>query len=756
MKRISWSARRLFGQLAILCLVLAVALCFWPSRGQTAGGLTSFAEVDLQIVGQLGGAVSSVALKAPNAYVGIGPRLAVLDLSNRASPQLRGETVWFEDLVQSIAISPTSTYAYAAVGRDGLHVIDVSNVSAPADVASLAVDGLATAVVLDGSTLYLVVHSGQPGEEVGALHIISIADPRHPAEIGRYVPSPATMLWDVDVAAGYAYLAADRSGLDVVDVRSPSTPVRTGQFVTAGRALGVDQSTSYAYVAAEQQWDPGLGDYVGGGLTIVNITNRAAPVEVGFCPIQDVDQGDIPVIQGIAGQVLVNGSYAYVAAQYGGMWVVKVDPVAAPERVKQYRVDSMFVTDIGFLDSYVYLVDLDSGLRVVDVRQPQSPAPVGVYSVISLFENLDISGSYAYLADGRNGLRVVDVSNPAKPSLRASLKPADWDSISDVRVSGSYAYATDQITRSLRIVDVANPTAPRAVKSVDTPGYANAVDVRGSLALVASDTEGLFLVDIQTPTSAKAITVCATGGQAQGVTASGDYAFVAAGRGGLQVVRIANPQQAQKVGGSMAALYAYRVAISGTLGYVADGSYGLRVMDVGNPSAPRQLTQYSRVGTARQVALRSGYAFVAAAGGVFALSVASSSFVYEAGFLLLPWPATDVLLSGDYLYVAAGRAGMYVLRAVITPPTPTPTRTASPTPTNTPTRTATMTPTSTPTATATATNTATPTVTPTPTATDTEPPTATATASASPTATATATPRLLRMFMPVLQRGHRS
>jgi hypothetical protein len=285
------------------------------------------------------------------------------------------------------------------------------------------------------------------------------------------------------------------------------------------------------------------------------------------------------------------------------------------------------------------------------------------------------------------------------------------------------------------VIDVSNPLSPHAVAEVARPGYAHGVDVEGSLALVAG--EGLSLVNVQSPAAASWITTCATAGQPSGVAVEGDYAYVAATWGGLQVVRIQNPQQPERIGGT-SAWYASNVAISETLCYVAGGTY-LRILDVGDPSAPRQIgySQFQKgsvVEMAQQVALRAGYAYVAASGGIHAMNVGSPSSPVEAGFLHLPEPATDIVFAGEYAYVAAGEAGMYILGMKVTPPTATPTRTLTPTRTATPTRT------NTPTATVTPTQTQTPTLTATPT----------------PTSTATATPPVRRIYLPVIQRAARS
>jgi hypothetical protein len=159
---------------------------------------------------------------------------------------------------------------------------------------------------------------------------------------------------------------------------------------------------------------------------------------------------------------------------------------------------------------------------------------------------------------------------------------------------------------------------------------------------------------------------------------------------------------------------AWSVVIGGTLACVAGGNAGLYLLDLTDPQFPRVLSRCPVEGYARNAALWDGYAFVADLGGVSAVSLADPQAPYQAGQVRLPGQVVDVALQGANVYVAAGEAGLFVLRTTITQPTPTPTRTHTLTPTITPTRTATRTPTITPTVTQTAARTPTPTLTTTP------------------------------------------
>jgi hypothetical protein len=725
---------------------MAVAMSLVAVSGQSAGSWSSTAEVDIEIKGQLGGAVHAVAIKGQYAYAGIGPRLVLLSVSNPARPERIAISPLLADMVQGVAVSPTTPYVYVAARSAGLQVMRVQEgvptTLVPVSVYSLPEREQAMAVAIDGDYVYLVTQvSTLEGDVYGRLHIVDVRDPQQLQPVTQYQPTPAVVLRDVAVAAGYAYLAAYDAGLRIVDVSNRQNPTQVGALATTGFAYGVAVDEEYAYLVTEYQWQQILG-YVGGGLHVVDISNRAHPTETGYCPIEDHYQGPTRVIEGVATGVVVRNPYAYVAAQAGGLWMIDVSNAGDPQKVKHFMEESSAAVDLAVLDTNVYVADSSNGLRVVDV-QPAIPTSVGLYSTIGYFENLDVSGGYAYLADGTNGFQVVDVADPTQPRLQASLKGAGWGSLNDVQIHGQYAFATDQIfateqiTGTLRVIDVSNPPSPQAVREVSRPGYAHGVDVEGSLALVAG--EGLSLVNVQTPAAASWITTCTTGGQPYGVAAEGDYAYVAATWGGLQVVRIKNPQQPERIGGTTA-WYANNVAVSATLCYVAGGTF-LRVMDVADPSVPRQIgyNQFQKgsvVEMAQQVALRAGYAYVAASGGIHAMNVGNPSSPVEAGFLHLPEPATDIVFSGEYAYVAAGEAGMYILGFKITPPTPTPTRTLTPTRTATPTRT------NTPTATLTPTRTHTPTSTQIP----------TSTATPTPTSTATATPPVRRVCLPIVQR----
>ena len=56
--------------------------------------------------------------------------------------------------------------------------------------------------------------------------------------------------WDVSISGNYAYVADYKTGLVIVDISNPSSPVLKGGYDTPGGAHGVAVSGNYAYVTA--------------------------------------------------------------------------------------------------------------------------------------------------------------------------------------------------------------------------------------------------------------------------------------------------------------------------------------------------------------------------------------------------------------------------------------------------------------------------------------------------------------------------
>lgn len=152
----------------------------------------------LELMGQIGGATYAVAVQGSYTYIGVGPRLVILNISDPAHPAVVGQTAPLPGIVESAAVA--GNYAYIADGNSGLRIIDVANPPVPIEVGACDTPGRAGDVVVTGNYAYVADLSG-------GLRIINIANPAAPIEIGAYddqwQDQAATYSADISLGQGY-------------------------------------------------------------------------------------------------------------------------------------------------------------------------------------------------------------------------------------------------------------------------------------------------------------------------------------------------------------------------------------------------------------------------------------------------------------------------------------------------------------------------------------------------------------------------
>ena len=140
-------------------------------------------------------------------------------------------------------------YAYVASYYAGLEILDLSDIAHPVRVGGYNPNGN---LPLQGSTAENVVVSGNyayvvfrlvPGRS--GLHVVDVSDPTAPVVRGKTFTSRHCN--DVAVAGHYAYVAAEADGLFIADVTDPSAPVQRGFYNTSGEAMGVAVADNLAY-----------------------------------------------------------------------------------------------------------------------------------------------------------------------------------------------------------------------------------------------------------------------------------------------------------------------------------------------------------------------------------------------------------------------------------------------------------------------------------------------------------------------------
>ncbi len=572
----------------------------------TSSGPASHQDVTLELVGQLGGRSVTVAVQGQYAYLGVGPRLAVVDIANPRAPRLVAQSAVLPGFVAAVVVR--ERYAYLANGSQ-LAVIDVLDPHAPKVLGqSGALPGTIQGIAIAGHYAYLMTSEcvDKPCfRRSGKLTVLDAANPAALTAIGSLdIPGSIPVVYGglvLPIVDGYVYVAAGTSGLRVIDASDPARLREVASLAIPGGAQDVAVMRGHAYVATEM-----------GSLHVVDVTVPANPREIA----------------------------AYTA------------------------ITGLHVSRVAAVDGYAYILHR-SRLIVIDVTNPANPREVGSTGADELA--LAVVGGYAYLAKATGGLLVIDVTDPSKPQQVGAINTSGPSRAFDLALAQPYAYVTT--LRSLHLVNVADAANPRETGSMvlnDSGGIA----VSEGYAYVTAWEDGIAIVDVTDPAHPRQASRLALKGQNNHIAVAGHYAYVAAGTGGLRVVDITNPAEPREVGAyNSFGLFVLAVKVIGSHAYLLGGASGtdqnfLQIMDVSDPSKPSAAGRLPFQRAARNLAVAGGYAYVArqecnylCSGSLLVIDVSEPTRPRHVGSLATQGGAFDVALMGSNAYVAVGNCG---------------------------------------------------------------------------------------------------
>ena len=292
-------------------------------------------------------------------------------------------------------------------------------------------DGEATGLYLFNGLVYLADGSGG----------LKIIDPGLPEDSAGPVNPSLTASFPVadgnvngvfvkkdDDTRDYAYVAAGKGGLKVIDVSDPAVPVLVGQIAgdDVSDARKVDVKGNFAFVAD--------GD---NGIKTVNIADKTAPVLADTYYVGDSD--DLDEIPGCACDVAVVGTLIYGAFNNEGLHVIDAADPYALEWVAQYgakpydEVKGLYAvrSDVNAGVDLIWLANgtmPDENMGFFTKPSTVPPQRVGGYQSSGDVKNVFLVSDFLYLADSAGGFQsliVNEYSNDIDDSWDDVVVPVD-------------------------------------------------------------------------------------------------------------------------------------------------------------------------------------------------------------------------------------------------------------------------------------------------------------------------------------------
>ncbi len=437
-------------------------------------------------------------------------------------------------------VATKDNYAYVNY-LYGIRILDITNITAPVSIDYVHLDWVPpiNEIVVSGD--YAFVTAGGNG-----LHILSLADPEAPEEIGAYdTPHPGYTTGLV-VHGDYLYMADGPRGLIIVDISNPAAPQEIGRFdPDYWMVTDVAYADNLVYATSSRD-----------DIYIVDMSDPTAPESVGlYQPMPDP-----PYL--FFSHVEVAGNYLY-ASSIGPFFIADISDPANPTTTAVYSMDIRAMTLAG---DYLYLV-VGENLQVMDISDPGNPTFRGTYPLPAPSNNIDIMGNTAFVSSGQSGVRVFDIGDPDNlvetgAYTQTLTKVEDilgyvndhiyvqvegsgthifdvsnpqtptevgTDSLDQMLVTGNLAFMRAYNPSGIRVMDMSDPVNPNEIGFFPTPFSPDDLAGEGNKIIVASDYE-LWIIDITNPATPTLLGMYQSGfppseNSIASIDISGDYVY---------------------------------------------------------------------------------------------------------------------------------------------------------------------------------------------------------------------------------------
>lgn len=527
-----------------------------------------------------GGTAVAVAVSGSYVYVGHGDGgVSIVDISDPDIPFITGTT---DGISNAADVAVSGGYFHIAARTGGLYTYFFDGDAQPEFVAQSGTGGTAEALALSSGHIFIA--NGKRG--LAAMTFTPPGPPPAPAAQEATEVSAFRFVANWEPAEGIAFYELDVSrNVDFTDLLAGFNGVQTGE--TRMAVEGLQPDTTYFYrVRSIRNGEPSANSNV---VTIatapefqqVGAWNSMPPnsraFNIEFDPVRQtvyltsgnavyaIDASKPADLKGFDSlefskiqDIFFLEDYLFVAAEQSGLRIVNakeprgIFEIAqyAPEGEPQINVNRVFVDgDRAFITEIISnrISDSISVINlspVFDEFLPSDPWRIVGYSSdidnpndICFFNN-----EWIYLTDNE-GLKPFNLTeSDDKHTIdksETSVPPATAEVYKSVQVEGDDAYVVG--TEGLRIMDVSIPDKP-----VQSGFFATMLDARaahpiGNFVLLL-DPQNLYVVDKSDPTALSEVARFTLSGQAEDMTAWGPFIYIADGENGLKVLRYRYPQ----------------------------------------------------------------------------------------------------------------------------------------------------------------------------------------------------------------------
>ncbi|HRQ41099.1 MAG TPA: hypothetical protein PLD25_24545 [Chloroflexota bacterium] len=604
------------------------------------------AQTGFQVVDQLGGRINTVTVQDGIAYVGVGPRLWLLDVSQPETPAALGQSDILPGLIQRIAVLNDTAYVLTN-DESGFWIVDVSHPKQPQ-----IVDFFETALAVNflqewNGRLYV----GPTAREENTL-IFSVDDPLQPVLAGELPYEYYPMSDDQFVYASrndgenpITILMADATELSQLSPVAEFTTNLTGYFIA------VDQDRFYflTFEPSFSIWTIEKQNFTGNPTKLnellLSYTFDSIHVEddllyelenasdAGFyaAGIKVFDISDPEHVRQLTRLRIGNRYYNYLIdeniiyiAAGESLVIAEISKDTGLQKLAEWRG----LGDLDWIetnaDQLFALNDLDHRIYQFEVDSAQTLRLLYEYKHDQMYiDQAILSGNAVFTTGWWAGIHRFQTDVIPWQETAVFNSPIGIETVSNMTVQGNYLYAYTSENDNLVVLDISDPTQLQRVGELEQSS---------NYPQLAVDNERLF--------------VWTDHGSGQG----------------FRIISIADPTMPEEIGAWQDPLQAVvgDLVVRDNLVYLLTPSL-LRIIDVTDVAHMTVLASLPIAGGATHLMLLDDKLLL---GGdkIKLVDITNPTQPQLIGELTTPGNALDAVEYNGLIYVADGAGGLLVLR----------------------------------------------------------------------------------------------
>jgi len=530
-------------------------------------------------------------------YTNNGTKLLIIDITDRANPVVKSETVISENSIQCIRAH--NGYLYCSDGNT-LHIIDISDPQNPEEISTCGDDQNIIDIVVEGNYVYVVDHKGYIGAEEG-VRIIDIGDPINPSEVKFIkVESPNRIV----LSGKYLILIGNpgwytQNTFYSIDIEDPANPI------ISHHDLGIVGATSIC-LKDNNVFVIGRDSRINKSLFAINITDPTNPVSIASYNLEDIGFGTNAAIN-----LVVKNDYLYLPCSSGSVDNnIRIMDISDPGNASIINSFETVGTPYNLMltDNYAFVADGNGGLRIYGVNDINNIGEVNnIDESIELdFDDIAVYNNYAYITGYNEGLNILDISDKSNPTYIKSIVLPN-DETTSLTIDGNYMYLLNE---GLRVYDISNPSSLVEVGHLGGQGCDDIV-VRGNLAYITNG-HYLYIVDVSDKTNPYIIGQYNTNSSTtlldeldvqDGYAYTGDYITNFNVSFDFRVIDISDPGKPYRVGWYLgtwgySSWSAYAkgsntdIFVKGSYLYATNSFAGFGIFNISDPANPTEVSFY--------------------------------------------------------------------------------------------------------------------------------------------------------------------